>query len=133
MIKRRYQDGLRSSDQYGTHYNTKISRIKNAWKVNLSAVMPRTAALTEEDFIAAYEEQNHRTREFAVQSVLDLVAHGYVGVVEAFKQLNTQQAREVIFSIQPNLLLREGEESTINSFNENYSAQEDIYKHCIVR
>ena len=43
---------------------------------------------------------------------------GYVGVVEAFKQLNTQQAREVILNTQQNLVLREGEESTIKGFNE---------------
>lgn len=101
----------------------KAFRLQNLWKVNLNAIMPHTAALTQDDVIASVERHT-RILGNVVQAGLDLAVLDYYHIVTASKNLDSEQLAAVLFRTQQSLALSDGKDKLIARFNEELRSRE---------
>ena len=110
--------GLESSEKARGFYDQKIFGLHNLWKVNMQAIMPHTATLKKEDFINAAEHRDLIGDQVALAS-LHIAARGYHHILEAFKNLNSEQIAELLLQTRQNLALSDGKDSLISRFNKD--------------
>ena len=104
--------------------------VNHLWKVNLSAVMPQTAALTHEDFIASFE---FRTPfETVTWSVMNLVATGHEDVVNALTNSTLEYSSSILQGAVRRYHLKDGTENLAQQFSYDLETKkkllEDFYQ-----
>ena len=101
--------------------------VNHLWKVNLATVMPQTAALTYEDFIASADLRTpHETVSW---TVMNLVATGHENVVNALTNSTLAYSNSILSKALKNYYFKDGAENLTQQFSYDLETKKKLLEN----